>query len=230
MRAQSRSAGFTLIEILVVVLIIGIVSAGVLLSVNLTGRDHELEKESDRLLTLVNYAREQAELQTREYGIIFHDDGYQFLAYDARRGIWREVYEDDILRQRKLPDGLDFKLVVETRPVVLTPTGEQKKSKTDSKAPPKTLKDLESLPQTSDLKDALAHLKDATTAGHSLEDKMSSDLDDSKAVVPQVMIFSSGDLTSFEVTLERDAGVRSVTLSQDDKGQVVAKPMVENKA
>ena len=62
-------------EILVVVVIIGIISASVLLSVNLTGRDHDLEKESERLLTLVNYAREQAELQTRELGVIFHDDG-----------------------------------------------------------------------------------------------------------------------------------------------------------
>ena len=51
-RTRSRSSGFTLIEIMIVVLIIGVISAGVLLSVNLTGRDNELEKESDRLLTL----------------------------------------------------------------------------------------------------------------------------------------------------------------------------------
>ena len=65
-RLQSRSRGFTLIEIMIVVVIIGVISAGVLLSVNLTGRDRDLEKESDRLLTLVNYAREQAEMQTRD--------------------------------------------------------------------------------------------------------------------------------------------------------------------
>ena len=119
-RAPSRSAGFTLIEIMIVVVIIGIITAGVLLSVNLTGRDHDLEKESDRLLTLVNYAREQAEMQTREYGVVVRDDGYQFVAYDTRRGLWREIYEDDALRMRKLPDGLDFKLVVDARPTWLT--------------------------------------------------------------------------------------------------------------
>src|SRR5262250_2537052 len=101
---------------------IGRLSAAVLLSVNLTGRDRDLEKESDRLLSLVNYAREQAELQTREYGVLFHDDGYQFVAYDTRRGLWREVYEDEVLRVRKLPDGLDVKLIVDARPVVLTPS------------------------------------------------------------------------------------------------------------
>lgn len=222
MRAQGRSAGFTLIEILVVVVIIGIISTLVLLSVNLTGRDQELERESDRLLTLFNYAREQAELQTRDYGVIFHDDGYQFVAYDSRRGRWREVYEDEALRQRKLPDGLDFTLVVESRPVVLVPTGE---ALSDSRGKPK--------PQAKSLKD-VATLKDATSAKNAAAagrglDAASEDLKDEKAVTPQVMIFANGDLTSFEITVEREAGVRSVTLSQDEKGQIVARPMVERK-
>ena len=228
------SAGFTLIEILVVVVIIGIITTGVLLSVTLTGRDRELERESDRLLSLVNYAREQAEVQTREYGVIFHDDGYQFVAYDPRRGIWRQVYEDDSLRLRKLPDGLDFKLVVDARPVTLVSTAEaqrtapkDKKDKecTDTDASgrckdkPKTLDDLMKA-------QSAASLKDAVTAGHALGDSSGS-ADDKKRAKPQVMIFSNGDISSFEVTLEREGGVRSVTVAQDDKGVVVAKPMVE---
>ena len=169
------AAGFTLIEILMVVLIIGLVSAGVLLSFGLTGRDRELEKESDRLLALFNYTREQAELQTREYGVLFEDDGYEFLTYDVHRAIWRSVEEDDALGARRLPDGLGVRLVVEARPVVL------------------------SRPK------------------------------DSEDRTPQVMIFSNGDLTSFSATLERDGGRRSVTLAQDDKGQILEQPMVETK-
>jgi general secretion pathway protein H len=168
-----RNSGFTLIEILVVVVIIGIVSAGVLLSVSLTGQDRDLDKESQRLLTLVNYAREQAELQTREYGLLFRDDGYEFLTFDVRRNLWRDVFEDDALRDRNLPEGLGIKLSVDARPVILTK--------------PKDAKDK----------------------------------------APQVMIFANGDLTTFEVTVERDGGVRSVTLTEDDKGQVIAKPVVE---
>jgi general secretion pathway protein H len=171
----AAAAGFTLIELLVVVVIIGIISAGMVLSLGLTGRDRELEKESDRLLTLFNYAREQAELQTREYGVMFQDDGYEFLSYDMRRGAWRSVTEDEALEPRKLPDGLGVKLKVDAREVVL-------------KRP-----------------------KDAT-------DK-----------TPQVMIFSNGDLSAFEATLERDAGVRSVTLTEDDKGEVIEQAMVEQK-
>jgi general secretion pathway protein H len=172
-RAQPAAAGFTLIEILVVVLIIGVISAGMLLSLTLTGRDRELEKESDRLLALFTYVREQAELQTREYGVLFQDDGYEFLTYDMHRASWRSVFEDDALSARKLPDGLGVKLTVEARPVVLTRPA------------------------------------------------------DAKDKTPQVMIFSNGDLTSFAATLERDAGLRSVTLTQDDQGLVIEQAMVE---
>jgi hypothetical protein len=51
-----------------------------------------------------------------------------------------------------------------------------------------------------------------------------------KDKTPQVMIFSNGDLTSFAATLERDGGVRSVTVTQDDKGGVALEPMVEPKS
>jgi general secretion pathway protein H len=215
-QARSRSRGFTLIEIMIVVVIIGVISATVLLSVNLTGRDHDLEKESDRLLSLVNYAREQAELQTREYGVIFHDDGYQFLAWDARRGLWRQIYEDEVLRLRKLPSGLDVRLIVDARPVVLVPTGDVKPDPRDKKQATKQLKDVNSL-------------KDATTTGKRLGDDIGSKLADAKKLVPQVTIYSNGDLSSFEVTLEREGGVRSITLAQDEKGKVIAKPMVETR-
>lgn len=154
-------------------MIIGVVSAGILLTVSLTGRDPDLQRESDRLYALINYAREQAELQTREYGILFQEDGYEFLVYDVQLGQWRSVFEDDALGARKLPDGLGVKLVVETRPVVLR-------------------------------RPADAHDK-----------------------TPQVMIFSDGDLTQFSVSLERDAGLRSVTLAPDDTGQLVEQPLVE---
>jgi hypothetical protein len=46
---------------------------------------------------------------------------------------------------------------------------------------------------------------------------------------PQVMIFSNGDLTSFVATLERDGGVRSVTLTQNEQGEVIEQPLVERK-
>jgi len=169
-------AGFTLIELIVVVAIIALVSAAIVVSVSLTGRDRELEKESERLYTLMNYVREQAELQTREYGVLFQDDRYEFLTYDPRRGIWRSIpEEEDWLTERKLPAGLSLTLRVDARPVVLT-----------------------AITKTTEKK-------------------------------PQVMIMSNGDLSSFSATLERDGGLRSVTVTENDQGQLVKQPMVETK-
>jgi len=73
------------------------------------------------------------------------------------------------------------------------------------------------------------HVKDATAAGKKLGDDSGTKLADAKKIVPQVMIYSNGDLSSFEVTLEREGGVRSITLAQDEKGKVIAKPMVETR-
>jgi len=174
-RVRGGGAGFTLIELLVVVAIIGVVTAGIVLSLSLTGRDAPLQRESDRLYTLMSYAREQAELQTREYGILFQEDGYEFLVYDALLSQWRSVTEDEVLEARKLPFGIGLQLIVDARPVVLR-------------------------------RPADAHDK-----------------------TPQVMIFSDGDLTSFSASLVRDGGTRSITLTQDDQGQLLEQPMAEAK-
>lgn len=116
---DKTARGFTLIEVMVVVLIIGMVAATIVLSVGVTGRDRELEKESERAFALLNYAREKAELETHEFGLFCDERGYEFLTYDPRKSIWRSVDEDDALRARPLPEGLKLRLLVEGRPIVL---------------------------------------------------------------------------------------------------------------
>src|SRR5687767_8330994 len=88
---RGRSAGFTLVELMVVVLIIGLMAAAITLSVGVTGRDQPLEKESDRAFALVRYAREKAEIETREFGLFLGEREYEFLTFDPRKGLWRSV-------------------------------------------------------------------------------------------------------------------------------------------
>jgi len=139
-RAPQR--GFTLIEIMIVVVIIGLMAAGLVLSIGVTGRDTELEKESDRAISLIKYVREKAELQTREFGLYCGDHDYQFLTFDPRKQIWRPVDEDDALRARKLPDGLKLRLIVEGREVVLKAPDEKPKTKKSKEELEKELRDF----------------------------------------------------------------------------------------
>lgn len=228
-RRASRHAGFTLLEILVVVLIIGILTAGMLLSMNFAGKDTELETESKRLLSLMNYVQEQAELQTRDYGIYFGQSGYEFVVYDARTGAWRSVPEDDALRERMLPSGLDFKLVVDARPIVLDetmkePPTQQSASNSDADS------GSDSAPASQTHPSAVPHASsssDSDSGSSSGSDPDSDSDSQANAFAPQVMLFSSGDLSSFTITVERPSAGRSITLDENKNGEIVAKPMAQ---
>jgi general secretion pathway protein H len=210
--ARSRARGFTLLEILVVMVIIALLSTGAILSMSAFGQDRDLENESDRLVTLLNYAREQADLQTREIGLYCGEHGYRFLAFDARTNLWGDIPDDDALRKRELPPGLTLRLAVEGRPVVLPKPGDDKSAEpkpSDSKSDSKS-------DSTSDSKSGDSKTGDSKSSNSTL-----SKPDDLK---PHVMIFSNGDLTSFELTLERDGTERTATLVPDDQGRIKIRP------
>lgn len=103
---------------LVVVVIIGVMTAGFVLAFAGRGADRGLETEARRLEALIEYARERAELQSREFGLVFSQNAYGFVAFDPASGQWLEVL-DDVLRARQLPAGVALELVVEGRKVVL---------------------------------------------------------------------------------------------------------------
>jgi general secretion pathway protein H len=123
--------GFTLIEMLVVVVIIGIVAVGAILSLSVLGRDDQLNTERDRLVDLLNYARDQASLQTRELGLYCTLDGYRFVQFNPLTNLWEDVTEDDALRSRQLPDGLHISLSVESHDVVLKTSADAQKARTE---------------------------------------------------------------------------------------------------
>jgi general secretion pathway protein H len=123
-----RARGFTLIEIMVVILIIGLVSTYVVLKIGGNNRDTHLDQEAERLDALFDYVREQAELQTRDYGLRFSETGYTFVVFDVLGNQWRPVDEDDALRERDLPGDIQPHVVVEGRTIVL----DKKKKDTDA--------------------------------------------------------------------------------------------------
>lgn len=152
---------------MIVVFIIGLVTAGTIIAFGAKENDPELEKEAQRLDALFDYVREQAELQTRDYGLRVNDSAYSFVVFDVLGNQWRVADEDDALRERKFSEGLKPAVVVEGRSIVL-----------DVKK--KNVEDFS----------------------------------------PQVLIFANGDVSSFEITLQREAGGRQARIFTDEDSHI----------
>lgn len=119
MNVRLPTRGFTLVEILVVVIIIATVVSIALLSINVAGEDAELDKERRRVASLIETIQDEAVLQGREFGIEIMTSSYRFVEFDPLTRQWAEVPFDDLYRLRRLPEGLEFELFIDERRVEL---------------------------------------------------------------------------------------------------------------
>ena len=116
-----RSKGFTLVEILVVVVIIAIVISLAVLSIGVTGRDSQLDDESRRIAGLVDLLHDRALLEGRDFGLRIEPTAYEFVVYEPRRDRWMALGQEQEFRHRDLPKGLSFQLELDSQVVVIKP-------------------------------------------------------------------------------------------------------------
>ena len=114
-----RSRGFTLVEILVVVVIMAVVISLAVLSMGVTGRDGQLDEETRRIEGLVGLLHERALLEGRDFGMRIEPTAYEFVTYRTATDRWVAMDQEHEFRHRSLPKGLSFQLQLDAQTVVL---------------------------------------------------------------------------------------------------------------
>lgn len=174
-RLVRNGRGFTLLELLVVVTIIGLLAGSIVLSTRYINTERELEREVLRLQSLIDLVREEALMQSREFALLFAESGYRFYVYDHLAQRWVDPPGDRLLASYSLPEPIRTELRLEGRDLVLEPTLE------------------------------------LASRGRQGDDE-----DDSPQ--PQVILFSSGEMTAFEAAFYRDFTGGRVILVGDFDG------------
>lgn len=104
---RNTSSGFTLLEVLVVLTMVGILLSMAVLSVG-GQREKQLRHEIQRLQQVMRLAHEEAVLNQYLLAIRFRPHAYEFQVYED--DAWLDVSDPDFMRHRDIEE--DFELIL----------------------------------------------------------------------------------------------------------------------
>lgn len=117
-RRTWRPAGFTLVEILVVLVIVSALSGIVVANFPAFTRTADFDEEVRRLSALLDLLTLEAQSQANEYGFRPTETGYRFYVYDEMERGWQEL-EERPFQPRELDEGMSITLKVESSELAL---------------------------------------------------------------------------------------------------------------
>lgn len=114
-----REAGFTLVELMMVIFVVGIMAGLVVMTVG-GNSARALKKDTSRIQQLLVMAQDEATFSGQEIGFFIDRDQkfYGFLTFDNKNLTWGAM-EKDAFSQRELPEGTRLSLDVDGEPVDL---------------------------------------------------------------------------------------------------------------
>jgi len=106
---KTSQKGFTLIEIMVVIVIVAVLMGAVTLSFPPAG-DKLLKESTERFSALISLAQDESILQSAEISLEIDDKGYGF--YKNENNSWTALSEAPF-QKRQLPGGMTSKLLLD---------------------------------------------------------------------------------------------------------------------
>ncbi len=122
MRLRRKQQGFTLFELLIVVVIVAILFTYTTLAIRGNSAEDQIKEEAHRLERLIQLALEESILRGEEHAIEIYLDGYRFLRFTGNQ--WLALSQDKILRERKLPHDMELEIRLEETEIVIDPAAE----------------------------------------------------------------------------------------------------------
>ena len=168
----AKHAGFTLLEVMLVLLIMGLATGAVVLGYSGENGQELLKKQTQRLQVVFNMASDFAVLNQRQLGLRVEDDdnSYYFMYLDEEQE-WQKLEQDDTFAEHRLPDLFSLELSLTDLP----------------------WETEDSLFSSDVFDEELSVSNDGVEIGSEEEEK--------KLDPPQIFIFSSGEITPFSITL-----------------------------
>lgn len=103
---KHRATGFTLLEVMVVVVVIGVLASFVRLAIGDGGRASRLRDTARLVQQLTTVAAQEAVLSSRPIALVV--TGNQFQLQELRDGDWHARDTDALFRVRNLPAGVEL--------------------------------------------------------------------------------------------------------------------------
>ena len=106
---QHLQAGFTLLEIMLVLVLIGMASVGVIMTMPQHGNENEnVDWQAQRFSTLLQFAEDEALISGKELALVFKDNSYRFAFYDYQNKKWLAMVSEQIGKIIEVPESLTF--------------------------------------------------------------------------------------------------------------------------
>lgn len=214
MQRRRSGQGFTLLEIMIVILLIGLIASAVMINYVGQSRADLVEKELDRLDQMMQVAAEVALTRQLELGVHLDEKGYRFMLFEQNR--WLTITVPRGLAPYSWPEGLSLELELEGLPwakesllAELTLVDEDNESLFEGNSFDEMAQEkakAEAAKAEAERAEALARgerPKGSGTGLPSIKTGLTTEVptgDEPKA--PQVLLLSSGEVTPFRLTLQ----------------------------